>query len=131
MARKSFDQLGRLQAAIMDVVWDLGKATVRQVCTRLDPEKRLAYTTFLSSMQKLERAGWLKHHQRGRAHVYEPTQNRKSSRALSLRGFIRRAYNGNQVLFFQSLIETMRLTDEDIAELEKMIDKHRKGQADD
>lgn len=131
MAQRPFDQLGKLQRAIVEAVWELGEATVRQVRIRIDPQKKLAYTTFLSSMQKLEQSGWLQHYSKGRAYVYKPTQSRRSARVVSLRGFARRAFNGNQLLLFQTLIETMRLADEDIAELEKMVDEHRKGQADD
>ncbi len=127
MPKKSLDQLGVLQRFIMDVVWECGEATVRQVRKRIDPRKELAYTTFLSSMQKLEKSGWLRHHRKGRAYVYVPTQSRTKASATSLQGFVKRAFKGNQMLLFQTLIETMRLADEEIAELEKMIDEYRKG----
>ena len=59
MARRLLDTLGPLQKAIMSVVWELGEATVRQVFERLGKGRELAYTTILSSMHKLEKAGWL------------------------------------------------------------------------
>ena len=45
MTGRSLDDLGDLQAAVMEVVWELGEATVGQVRDRLTGEKELAYTT--------------------------------------------------------------------------------------
>ena len=72
MAKRSLDDLGDLQSAVMNAVWDLGEATVVQVRDRLAADKELAYTTVLSVLQKLEKAGWLKHRTDGRSYVYLP-----------------------------------------------------------
>ena len=40
MARKSIDELGALQKAVMEAVWELGEATVGQVRDRLEREPR-------------------------------------------------------------------------------------------
>ena len=40
---------------------------LRQIRMRIDPEKDMAYTIILSSMQHLEQAGWLRHHRKGKA----------------------------------------------------------------
>ena len=65
MSRKSLDHFGELQRAVIEVVWELGEASVRQVWKRLCRNKELAYTTVLTAMQRLERAGWLKHRDAG------------------------------------------------------------------
>lgn len=130
MDQRSFDQLGKLQRAIMEAVWELGEATVRQVRVRIDPQRKMAYTTFLSTMQRLTRLGWLRRYRRGPAHVYKPAQCRWKAWAVSLCAFTERVFKGNQSLLFQTLFETMNLSDEDIAKLQEMIDKHRKRPAD-
>ena len=57
MAKKSLDDLGELQRAVIEIVWDLGQASVHQVRRQLSRKKKLAYTTVLTAMQKLEKAG--------------------------------------------------------------------------
>lgn len=76
MNRKSLDDFGELQRAVIEAVWESGEATVRQVWKRLCREKELAYTTVLTAMQRLERDGWLKHRVEGKTHVYLPTRTR-------------------------------------------------------
>src|SRR5262245_29017937 len=71
MARKSLDDLGVLQKAVMETVWELGEATVQQVLDRLgrDRDKSPAYTTILTVLQKLEKGGWVTHRAEGRSYV--------------------------------------------------------------
>ena len=55
--------------------------TVNQVRDKLR-RKRLAYTTVLSVMQKLDKAGWLTHREEGRAYVYRPAMSRDEAARL-------------------------------------------------
>ena len=66
MSKQPLDQLGKLQREVVEAVWDLGEATVRQVWERICPKKDLAYTTILAAMQRLERSGWLRHRVEGK-----------------------------------------------------------------
>jgi BlaI family transcriptional regulator, penicillinase repressor len=125
MAR-SLDDLGDLQKAVMEIVWELGEATVNQVRDKLTRRKPLAYTTVLSVMQKLDKAGWLAHREEGRAYVYRPTRSRQEAGRRSLRQFINRVWAGDPIAAFQHLLDDHDLSAEDLAALRKMIDKRRK-----
>ena len=72
MSGKLLDDLGQLQRAVIEVVWELGEASVHQVRDRLRQRKELAYTTVLTAMQKLEKAGWLRHRTEGKVYIYSP-----------------------------------------------------------
>jgi BlaI family transcriptional regulator, penicillinase repressor len=126
MARASIDKLGALQKAVMEVVWGLGEATVQQVRDGLEREPLPAYTTILSVMQKLEKAGWLTHRALGRSYMYLPSRSRQEAGATSLRTFIDRVFSGDRLLMFQHLLEDEGLSDEDLKSLKTMIDRRRK-----
>lgn len=126
MGRGSIDALGELQKAVMETVWGLGEASVSQVRDALDRDPPPAYTTVLSVMQKLEKAGWLKHRSEGRAYVYLPTRSRDEAGANTLRTFIDRVFRGDPLLMFQHLLDDEELSPEELAELRKMIDRKRK-----
>ena len=72
MQRKSLDDLGELQRAVLETVWDLREANVHQVQEQLAKKKKLAYTTVRTAMQKLEKAGWLDHRAEGKTYIYFP-----------------------------------------------------------
>ena len=64
--------LGSLQSEVIEIVWELGEATVNQVIKRIAQRRPVAYTTVLVAMQNLERKKWLTHRSAGPAYVYRP-----------------------------------------------------------
>ena len=127
MGDKLLDDLGELQRAVIEVVWELGEASVHQVRERLARRKKLAYTTILTAMQNLEKAGWLRHRAVGKSYIYLPTRTREQAGAKSVRKFIERMFGGDALLMFQHLMRQGKLTDAELGELRKMIDEKRKG----
>jgi predicted transcriptional regulator len=130
MTKRSFDNLGELQAAVMNVVWELGEATVGQVREQLADQRELAYTTVLSVLQKLEKAGWLKHRSDGRSYVYLPRKSRSDAGRSAVRQFTQRMFGGDPLVLFEHLLDDDRLTAAELAELRKMIERRRKEQRD-
>jgi predicted transcriptional regulator len=126
MPGKPIDALGELQQAVMEAVWELEEATVQQVRARLGRRRPLAYTTVLSVMQKLEKAGLLRHRSEGRTYIYRPARTRAAAGMHSLRKFTERVFRSDPVLLFQHLLEDESLTEEDLTELRKLIDQRRK-----
>jgi len=84
MNNNSIDSLGELQRAVMEVVWETGEASVHDVRAKLERRKKLAYTTVLTVMQKLEKAGWLDHRTQGNRYIYVPTRSRDEAGAGSV-----------------------------------------------
>jgi predicted transcriptional regulator len=126
MGKKSLDHFGKLQRAIIEIVWELGEASVREVWTRLRKEKELVYTTILTSMQRLEKDGWLTHRLEGNKNIYMPTKTRAQAGVGSVRKFIHKMFNGNAALLFQQLVEEDELSDKELHELRRLIGKKEK-----
>ena len=125
MTKKSLDHFGELQRAVIEVVWELGEASVRQVWKQLCRNKELAYTTVLTAMQRLERAGWLKHRVEGKKHIYLPTRTRAQAGVRSVRRFVQRMFDGNALMLFRQLVEEGELSDHELKELQRIINKKR------
>ncbi|MDO8636390.1 MAG: BlaI/MecI/CopY family transcriptional regulator [Dehalococcoidia bacterium] len=68
--------LGQREAEIMEVIWDLGPATVAQVHDHLDKNTGLAYTTIMTIMGRLAKKGLLDRTSSGRAYVYSAKVSR-------------------------------------------------------
>ncbi len=126
MDKKSLDHFGKLQRAIIEIVWELGEASVREVWRRLCKEKELAYTTILTSMQRLENDGWLTHRLEGNKNIYIPTKTRAQAGAGSVRKFIHQMFSGNAALLFQQLVEEDELSAKELRDLRRLIDKKEK-----
>ena len=110
----------------MNVVWTKAPVTAREVCDRLTGPKERAYTTIMTTLDRLHRKGLLAREKTGLAWSYTPTLDRKAheksladrlaSRILSSHG------EAGLVAFVEAATDASML--ERLAEL---IRRHRKG----
>ncbi len=77
-------------------------------------------------MQKLEKAGWLRHRNQGKSYIYLPTRTREEAGDRSVHKFMERMFDGDALLMFQHLMRQSKLSDMELGELRKMIDEKRK-----
>jgi predicted transcriptional regulator len=61
--------VGPLEAEILNIVWELGSVTVKDVHDRIltDPNRELAYTSVTTVLRRLTEKGWLACDKKGRA----------------------------------------------------------------
>ena len=126
MTAKQFDELGSLQQQVIETLWSRGEATVEQVRAALGGQRKPAYTTILSVLQKLEKAGWVTHRAQGRAYVYAAARSREQAGSGALWKFVDGVFRGDPLLMFEHLIDGDRLDDQALAALRRMIDDKRK-----
>ena len=125
--QKSLDQLGELQREVLEIVWRLDGASVQDVLDALEPKRKLAYTTVLSTLQNLTKSGWVQPKKKGRAHVYYSTNSRDQADGNSLTEFIGRVFGGSTRSMFQTLLDHEELSDSELVELKKLIEQKRRG----
>lgn len=70
--------LGPLEQDVMDVTWRLGDATVRDVHAALVEDRKIAYTTVMTTMTRLASKGLLERDTSALAHVYRAAVSRDS-----------------------------------------------------
>ncbi len=68
--------LGPLESEIMDVVWERGDVTVRDVHTSLGAAKVIAYTTVMTTLGRLADKGFLERSEQQPAHHYKARVSR-------------------------------------------------------
>ena len=76
--------LGPLETEILNIVWDLGCATVKQVHELIlaDPDRELAYTSVTTVLRRLTQKGWLVCDESNRAFVWRPLISRREDKIL-------------------------------------------------
>ncbi len=62
--------MGRLERQVMEISWRKGEISVRDVFLAF--EKRIAYTTLMTTLQRLYTKGMLDRRKQGRAFLYSP-----------------------------------------------------------
>jgi|BarGraNGADG00212_1021973.scaffolds.fasta_scaffold107437_1 predicted transcriptional regulator len=120
--------LGPLEVTVMEILWARGESNVRDVVDRLD--RPLAYTTVMTTLDRLFKKGLLARRKFDRAFLYSPTLNRtewEHKRAGDfVAGFLSVAEPSRDLLI-SCLVEAVGRHDEALLdELQKKIKLRRK-----
>ena len=120
--------LGHLEKKVMEVLWARGKSSVQDVVPLLN--RPLAYTTVMTTLDRLYKKGLLTRHMPDRAFVYSPRFSRKEwegKRAESLVATFLAGPNPSRELLLSSFLEAVGEHDAMLLdELEKKIRQKRK-----
>lgn len=76
--------LGPLETEILEIIWKLGCATVKDVHEQIltDPDRELAYTSVTTVLQRLTKKGWLICSKQKRAFYWQPLVSRQEAQAI-------------------------------------------------
>lgn len=76
--------LGPLEQEILNIIWDLEGATVKEVHERIlsDPNRELAYTSVTTVLKRLTQKGWLTCNDRHKIHSWTACLTREQANAL-------------------------------------------------
>jgi len=106
---------------IMKIVWQLEKATVRDVYEAMLERRKIAYTTVMTMMKILEQKQYLKKTLEDRAYIYCPTKPKNQVIRGMVREFVDRVFNGSAQPLLLHLVEDRCLTEKELRELERSI----------
>lgn len=111
----------------MDVMWDKGEATVRDVHRVLVARREIAYTTVMTVMSNLARKNVLQRHRRGRAYVYMPIFSREEFNRSKVVAFVDALKGWFTEPAMTYLVDRLAQIDpQSLTELEQAIAKLRK-----
>lgn len=123
MAPRESD-LGTAELEVLKALWDHGPATVRQVLERLhDQGRRVAYTTVLTFLSRLEQKRFVTSDKSDQAYVYRPVVSRQKVTTTRLRSVIEQLYDGAAAPMVLQLMRQENFSADEIAELQNLIDQ--------
>lgn len=115
-------RLTRLELQIMDLLWDLGEASVREVQEAIPEASRPAYTTVQTILGRLEEKGAVRRTRKiGNALLFEPAITRKSTYQRLIDDLVELL--GGSAPVVSHLVESGQLTLEDLRNVEAALAK--------
>ena len=107
---------------ILNVLWQNGPSTVREVFEILQPGQASGYTTVLKTMQIMFEKGLVKRNDKSKAHIYTAANPQSATQSHLVNDLLVRAFDGSKSqLIMRALDKTTSA--EDIAELRNLLDK--------
>jgi BlaI family transcriptional regulator, penicillinase repressor len=116
-------KLTRLELQIMESLWSRGSASIREIQEAFHEKKRPAYTTIQTTVYRLEAKKAVRRVRKvGNFHVFEATVSRNAAQRKLIDDLLS-LFGGRAQPVMAHLIESGKLTLEDVKEAEKLLRK--------
>jgi len=127
MLHERANRLTRFELEVMDVLWNLGSASIREIHEKIPEKNRPAFTTVQTMIRRLEEKGVVRQtKQIGNAHIFEPTITRQAVH----RGLIDDLLDllgGSARPLIAHLADAGKLNLDDVRALESLLSKKKEG----
>jgi BlaI family transcriptional regulator, penicillinase repressor len=114
-------KLSKLELQIMQVLWEGGALSIREIQEGFPEKDRPAYTTIQTTVYRLEAKNAVRRVKKiGNAHIFEAIVTRKSAQRRLVDDLLG-LFGGRTQPVMAHLIETGRLTMDDVKEAERLL----------
>ena len=125
--KRAASALGHLEIAVMEILWAQGESSVRDVIQKVD--RPLAYTTVMTTLDRLYKKGLLDRVAEGRAFRYTPRHTSEElQRVTALESIVQLLRSGSpSPLPLSYLVEALSAHDEQLLdELQLLVERKRR-----
>lgn len=115
-------RLGKVQLQIMQVLWDRGEATAREITDALCQAAPIAHSTTQTLLRKLEDKGAVAHESRDRAFVFRHLSQQSEVSESAARDLLTRVFGGSVYGLVSHLLKHETISDDEMQRLRALID---------
>jgi predicted transcriptional regulator len=123
MAKQDVSPLTETQREIMQIVWELGEATVSEIHGRVSQQRDVARNTIQTLIVRLEEKGWLRHVELGRKFVYSAAKPQTKSLGARLSHIVDRLFGGSPEQLVNALLEYRGLSKSELQNIRELIEQ--------
>lgn len=111
MTRKSLSELSPRERQVVDALYRLERATVREIIEEIDDPP--SYSAVRATLRVLEEKGVVRHQQDGPRYVYLPVVQREKARRQALRRLVQTFFDGSAE---QAAVTLLGMADRELSE---------------
>lgn len=117
-------RLSELQLDLMQVLWDLGEASVADVHQRLESGRGLAYTTVATLLKRLEDKGVVVSRREGRTLVYAAAVGADAVQRTMVGRLVDQLFRGDPAALVSQLLGDERVSADDVDRIRDLLDRY-------
>jgi BlaI family penicillinase repressor len=122
--RQELPQPTRTELNILNILWDKGPCTVREVHEAMNLAETSGYTTALKMLQVMHQKGQVIRDDSQRAHIYAAAHTKESMQNVFLADLAQRLFDGSTSrLVLQALGNTPTASSEDMQEIRDLLSR--------
>jgi BlaI family transcriptional regulator, penicillinase repressor len=119
----SSTRLGRVQLLIMQVLWERGKATAREITDAINATEAIAHSTVQTLLRGLEEKGSISHREEGRTFVFYPLVEERRFKQSATRDLVERVFGGSVGNLVAHLLQNEKVSRKEIDEIRDLINR--------
>lgn len=108
---------------ILQVLWSLGEAKVKEVNDKLSEIKPVGYTTTLKTMQIMEQKGMLGRRKDGKSHIYFPQSAQADTQNSMLDRLLDTVFGGSKSQLVMQLLGNKKISKKELNEIKDFLKK--------
>jgi len=116
--------LSKGEMEVARVLWDLKKATVREVHEAFPSNRNIDFTTVQTYLRRLESKGYVRASLDGRTRVYAPKVKPRTVIRETINDLLDRLFGGDALPLMRHLIEERGISEDEVAALRNLLDQH-------
>ena len=121
MARPRHKNPTPAELEVLQILWEHGPCTVREVMNLLSPKRPRAYTSVMSLMSIMAEKGQLNQKPKGRAFIYSVKISRDKTQSSMLKDLLNRAFDGSANSLVAHLLHEAEPNNKELDEIRKTI----------
>ncbi|HEY1113369.1 MAG TPA: BlaI/MecI/CopY family transcriptional regulator [Chitinophagaceae bacterium] len=126
MAAPKYVKPTESELEILQIIWERGLATVREVHEELAKTKDVGYTTTLKLMQIMHEKGLVKRDESMRTHVYQAAVNKEKTQKHLLSKMIDTLFGGSSTQLVLQALGEQKATPEELEQIQTLLNNLKK-----
>jgi BlaI family penicillinase repressor len=116
-----------VELQILEVLWQRGPSTVRQVHDALAANRDTGYSTTLKMMQVMREKGLLVRDDSVRPQLYDAAEDREHTQLQMVDDLIHKAFRGSATKLLMRVLSASRVPPDELAEMQRLIQESRRS----
>jgi predicted transcriptional regulator len=125
MPRYPSSQPTDVELQILEVLWQRGPSTVRQVHNALAAQRDTGYSTTLKMLQVMREKGLVARDESVRPQVYRAVESRQKTQLRMLDELTQKAFGGSAKRLVMRMLSAERVSAEELAAIQRLINQAR------
>jgi BlaI family penicillinase repressor len=123
--KKTMKELTKAEEQVMQILWQLKEAIVKQILDKMPDDPKPAYNTVSTVVRVLESKGFVDHKAYGNSHVYFPIVSEEDYKKFAFDKVIKSYFNNSYKSLVSYLVKEQKLNLSELAELILLAERSR------
>lgn len=108
---------------ILQILWEVKEARVKDIFEKLNQEREVGYTTVLKTMQIMHEKGVLEREAQGKSHIYRTNLKKEEIQEKFLDKILNKVYHGSAFNLVMSALGNYNASSQELEQIKELIKK--------